>query len=189
MTKKKAFIISGIIVAATIGILLLMGRNAICTCGYVKLWHGIVNSSGDSQHIFDWYSLTHFLHGLGFYLLLFLVEKISKKKIPILTKMIIAVALACGWEILENSDPIINHYRAETFSLNYYGDSIINSVGDIISMGLGFLLAYKKPVWMSIVAFIIIELFLLWAIRDNLTINIIMLIHPIEALKLWQAAG
>lgn len=161
------------------------GRLAWCACGYIKLWHGLVVSSENSQHIFDWYSFTHVLHGLGWYLLLWLADR--KKKLSFTTKLLLAVGLEAGWEILENSNMIINRYRTATISLDYFGDSIVNSIGDVISMAVGFLFAYRFRGWHSIVLFIAIELMLTYVIRDNLTINIIMLIHPVEAIKIWQA--
>jgi len=173
------------ITAAMAIIMHFEGRLAICACGYVKFWHGLVVSSGNSQHLFDWYAFSHVLHGLGWYLLLWLIDR--KKKLSMGTKFLIAVALAAGWEVLENSEFVINRYRSATISLDYFGDSIINAVGDIISMIIGFLFAWKMKPWLSVVLFVAIELMLLYAIRDSLIINIIMLIYPIEALKVWQA--
>jgi Protein of unknown function (DUF2585) len=160
------------------------GRLAICACGYVKLWHGLVVSSGNSQHLFDLYSLTHVLHGLLIYLLLWIVDR--KKKLSVTTKLLLAVGLEASWEILENSNMVINRYRAATISLDYFGDSIVNSIGDIISMALGFMIAARTKPWMSVALYIVVETLLAIVIRDNLTINIIMLIHPIEAIKIWQ---
>ncbi len=175
------------------GIVILMaiimhfeGRLTYCDCGYIKIWHGLVISSENSQHIFDWYSLTHVLHGLGFYLLLWIVDR--KKKLSVSTKLLIAIGLEAGWEILENSNMIINRYRTATISLDYFGDSIVNSIGDVIAMTIGFFFASRNRVWISIVLLVVIELLLLYVIRDNLLINIIMLIQPIEAIKIWQAA-
>jgi hypothetical protein len=162
----------------------LEGRLGICACGYIKLWHGLVVSSENSQHLFDWYSLTHILHGLGWYLLLWLVDR--KNRLSMFTKLLLAFGLEAGWEVLENSDMVINRYRAATVSLDYFGDSVINSIGDVIAMAVGFLIAARTRVWFSVALYIIIEILLAVVIRDNLTINIIMLIHPIEAIKLWQ---
>ncbi len=160
------------------------GRLAICACGYVKFWHGLVVSSGNSQHLFDWYAFSHVLHGLGWYLLLWLIDR--KKKLSMGTKFLIAIGLAAGWEVLENSTFIINRYRNATISLDYFGDSIINAIGDVIAMMVGFAFAWKMKPWHSVALFVGIEVMLLIAIRDSLIINIIMLIHPIEALKVWQ---
>ncbi len=154
----------------------------MCTCGYIKLWHGIVVSSENSQHIFDWYTFTHIIHGLGFYLLLTLINK----RMPFALKLLIAIGLESAWEILENTNMVIDRYREGTISLDYFGDSIVNSVGDVIAMIAGFWIAAKKPIWFSVALYIFIEVSLAILIRDNLTINIIMLIHPIEAIKHWQ---
>lgn len=187
MKKETLFpiLIGVLIIAATAAILLIMGREPYYAGGYIKIWHGIVYSSENSQHLFDPYSYTHFIHGLAFYLLFWLIGR----KWPLKIRLLGAIALACGWEILENSDMIINHYRAATVSLDYFGDSVINSVGDIIAAILGFIVAWKLPLWTTVLALIIIEIALLFLIRDNLTLNIIMLIHPIDAIKLWQLAG
>lgn len=185
--KYWKYILGGIaIVAAMTLVLHNQGRLWICECGYVKVWHSLVVSSENSQHLFDWYSFTHVLHGLGFYLLLWLIDR--KKKLSVAAKLLIAIGLESGWEILENSSYIINRYRAETISLDYFGDSIVNSIGDVIAMSAGFLFATKTKWWMSVVLFAVIEIALLFVIRDNLTINIIMLIHPIDAIKVWQAS-
>lgn len=173
-----------IIIAIMTIILHLEGRISICECGYVKLWYNQIVTPEDSQHLFDWYAFTHVLHGLAIYFILWVIDR--KKKLNIKTKFLIAVGIAAGWEILENSPMIIDRYRAATISLNYYGDSIINSIGDVISMSLGFWFAHKMKIWYSIVLFILIESVLAYIIRDNLTINIVMLIHPIEAIKFWQ---
>jgi hypothetical protein len=164
-----------------------MGRLPICACGYVKLWHGLVYSSGNSQHLFDWYSFSHILHGILIYFFINLFDK--NKRLSVGQKFLLAVLLECSWEILENSNFIINRYRSATISFDYFGDSIINSIGDVISMSVGFLFAQTRKVWQSLVLFISIELVLLYVIRDNLTLNIIMLIHPVEAIEAWQAAG
>ncbi len=184
---QKTLFIAGIILAITIAVLFFMGRTPWCTCGYIKLWHGIVYSSQNSQHIFDWYSLSHVLHGLLFYLIIWLGDR--KNKLSFRTKLLIAIALECGWEIIENSPFIIDRYRAATISLDYYGDSIVNSLGDIFAMTAGFIFAGRNKIVLSLVLFIFIELFLLYNIRDNLTLNIIMLIHPIDSIKHWQSLG
>ncbi len=186
MNKKNfwPFFIFAIILIVMAAIEHFQGRLTYCACGYIKVWHGIVNDSGDSQHLFDWYSFTHVLHGVLFYFGLWLIDR--KKKLTLTTKFLIAIGLAAGWEILENSSYIIDRYRTATFSLNYYGDTVINSVGDVISAAIGFFITSRVRWWMSLILFIAIETMLALVIRDNLTINIIMLIHPIEAIKTWQ---
>lgn len=190
LTQNKNKIYAGIfgsvaMIAVMAIIMHFEGRLAWCACGYIKLWHGLVVSSENSQHIFDWYSFTHVLHGLGWYLLLWLADR--KKKLSFTAKLLLAVGLEAGWEVLENSNMIINRYRTATISLDYFGDSIVNSIGDVISMAAGFFFAWRARVWQSIALFIAVELMLAYVIRDNLTINIIMLIHPVETIKVWQA--
>ena len=183
LIERRYWIIALLLALAAALILLWMGRPAICTCGTVKLWTGAVQSAENSQHLADWYTPSHVIHGFLFYMLgwLFL------RRNPPGDRLLAAVGIEAGWEILENSQYIIDRYREATMALGYNGDSIVNSLADIGWMTLGFLVARRAPVWATVVIAVGFELLTLWTIRDNLTLNVLMLVAPIDAVKAWQA--
>ncbi len=184
MKKSHLILIAvGIIILQAV-VLYWMGRVWICKCGYIKLWQGVVFSSENSQHLSDWYSFSHIIHGFIFYFFAWLIGR--KRGWSFWKMLVLALCIEVGWEILENTSMVINHYRATTISLDYYGDSIINSVMDTLFMVLGFFLAHKLPVLTVIFLIVVMELFVGWQIRDNLTLNIIMLIHPFQFILKWQ---
>jgi hypothetical protein len=182
--RKYWFIALGLVAVAAI-ILLWMGRPPICTCGEVKLWVGTVNGPDNSQHIADWYTPSHIIHGFLFYWIgwLFL------RRNPPGDRLIGAVLIEAGWEILENSSYIIDRYREATMALGYSGDSVINSVSDIGWMVFGFALARRLPVKVTVTLAILLELLTLFIIRDNLTLNVLMLVWPIDAIRVWQGGA
>lgn len=185
LSLKHYIMLSVAVVALAALIMFAMGRIPICKCGFVKFWHGEVFSSQNSQHLTDWYTFSHIIHGFAFYFLFWLIGR--KYNWPIGLRLLLAVVVEVGWEVFENTDMVINRYREVTISLDYYGDSIINSVFDMLAMAVGFVMAYKLPAWLIIFLTVAMEVIVGYYIRDNLTLNIIMLVYPNDAILNWQA--
>ena len=184
-SSRRWLIGAGVLFLLQIAILYGMGRIPICECGEIKLWEGGVNTSGNSQHLSDWYTPSHIIHGFLFYALGWLLLR----RRPLMERLTLAVFIEAAWEILENSPIIIDRYRTATMALGYTGDSILNSAMDTVFMVIGFLAASRLPVWLTITIAIFFELLTGYIIRDNLTLNVLMLLYPLDAVRAWQAGG
>ena len=182
-TRNPALSLIAIVLVALI-LLNLLGRVWWCEAGDAWPWSWTVNSRHNSQHLFDPYSFTHILHGILEFWLIGLVFR----KLPVAWRFVLAIFIESSWEVVENTNYVINRYREATISLDYYGDSILNSLADIVCCGLGFAIASKLGRWRSLAVFVITELILLLWIRDSLLLNILMLIWPLDAVKQWQTA-
>lgn len=165
--------------------LVAMGHPAICECGHIDLWHGAASGPETSQHLTDWYSVTHIAHGLLFYLLLWRVAPGA----PFAVVFLSALGLEASWEIVENTPFVMERYRQTALAAGYFGDSVLNSISDTAAMASGFFVARAAPARVSVLIFIALECALAVMIRDNLTLNIIQLVHPIEAITAWQTGG
>lgn len=183
MSNRLSLLLGILLLALTAAILFLMGRAPICPCGEVKVWGPGDAVTGGSQHIADWYTFSHIIHGFIFFGVLWLLFR----RRPIGERALGAILIEAAWELLENSPFVIDRYRDATVAAQYSGDTIVNSMSDILFMLLGFWFASKVPAWVTIVTAIFFELLALYTIRDNLTLNVIMLLYPLEAIKQWQA--
>jgi len=172
-----------VLLAIQAAVLLAMGRPPICACGTVKFWEGDVLSSEMSQHLFDWYTYSHIVHGLLFYGALRLVFP----KMPVLPRLLIAMGIEVSWEIAENTPWVIEAYRKQALAQGYVGDSTINALFDTLSMMAGFAVARFAPVWASVVLAIALELYAAYEIHDNLTLNVLNFIHPFDVITQWQS--
>lgn len=181
ITRTQFAIAAGIVVAAAVA-LHAMGHPLICKCGYVKLWHFDVVSSENSQHIFDWYTPSHIIHGFLFYFVFWLIAPRSSFG----TRLILAILVEASWEVIENTDFVIDRYREATIALDYYGDSVLNSVSDMLFMIAGFVLAARMPVWLTVLIAVMMEVFTGIMIRDGLALNVLMLLWPSETVLQWQ---
>jgi hypothetical protein len=180
----RLLIALGLIAVQAIG-LLAMGLPLLCTCGSVDLWHGNPSGPETSQHVTDWYTYTHVIHGIGFYALLWLLIPNASFGL----RLVLAIGLEAGWEVFENSPIVMERYRQSALARGYFGDSVINSVFDTLAMIVGFVLARLAPLWGSILTIVALELFLGLAIRDNFTLNIIQLVYPSQTISNWQSGG
>ncbi len=185
MTLRYSILISIGIAALGAAVLFFMGRSPICECGTIKFWHGDIISAENSQHILDWYSPSHVLHGLSFYAIFWLIVR----KTGVGFRLVLATALEVAWEVAENTNAVIERYREATIALDYYGDSILNSMSDVACMFIGFAIAARLPVRVSIALFIAAELIVGYFIRDGLTLNVIMLTAPQDWIREWQAVA
>lgn len=182
MTDRRTAIIALLIIAAAAAVLLAMGRPPICTCGTIELWVNEGDSPKTSQMLADWYSPSHIVHGFLFYAALHFLAP----RWPVERRFLVALLVETAWELIENTPAVIDRYREATIALGYSGDSILNNMSDIAMMALGFLAARKLPWWASVLLVLVLELVPLIVIRDNLTLNVWMLLAPSDAIRAWQ---
>lgn len=180
-----ALLLASAFIAAQGVALWLMGLPLICKCGAIDWWYANPSGPETSQHLTDWYTYTHVVHGFGFYLLLWLIAP----RMSFAMRLAIAVGLEAGWEVLENTPLVMERYRQSALARGYFGDSVINSIFDTVAMVVGFILARVLPVWASVALVAAIELYLGLMIRDNFTLNIIQLLYPSDAISQWQSGN
>jgi hypothetical protein len=185
ISLKSYLLLAGGIVALQALILVALGQPLTCTCGTIRFWQGTVSSAENSQQLTDWYTYSHIIHGFGLYFLLWLIAP----RTPFGLRLALAIGLEAGWEVIENTPFVIDRYRQLALAQGYVGDSVINSVVDTLAAAFGFLLAGMLPVWSVVSLALAMELFVGFMIHDNLTLNIIQLVHPSGIISLWQAGG
>lgn len=191
LIKHRFVILSTIIVCAVTGLIeLYTGRSLFGPDGRFGWWDGNIWGSENSQRVADAYSFSHIIHGMVFYGFLWLIAvKMNFPRFVMKYRFLVALLLEAGWELLENSPIIINRYREATIAQGYVGDSVLNSVSDIGMVVVGFIIARYAKVWMTVLLIVAFEVGCLFWIRDNLTLNVLMLAHPVESIKVWQAEG
>ncbi len=174
-----------LLIAGQALILYFFGQPIIAASGQVKLWEGVVLSAGNSQHLSDWYTYSHIIHGFIFYLgLWYFFPRMS-----VGMRFVCAMGIEIAWEIIENTPMVIEHYRQQALAQGYTGDSVINSVSDIVAMIFGFIMAWRLPIWMVISFGVALEVFVVYMIRDNLTLNVLNLMYQFPAIEAWQSSG
>ncbi|MEK7185704.1 MAG: DUF2585 family protein [Patescibacteria group bacterium] len=196
LIKKHRFVIFSLVFVLTLvaAAEFFLGRTFLGPDGQFGWWSNDIYSITNSQRVADVYSLSHIIHGILFFAFLWLVAcRLTTRCLPVKYRFLIAMLIEAGWEILENSAVIINRYREATIALGYTGDSVLNSLADVGMAALGFLIAFLSvrfsKIWLSIALIIIFELGTLWWVRDNLTLNVLMLVHPLESVRTWQSEG
>lgn len=176
---------AGVIVILMVVLLRAQGRLFRCACGQFEIWTSDTCSANNSQQLFDPYSFTHVLHGvLFFWLIALLFRRMAQGR-----QLLLALVLEALWEVFENSSFVIDRYRTATAALGYQGDTIVNSLGDLVCAIVGFLVARHLGVWRSLMLFLFVELILILWIHDSLLLQILMLVRPVEAIKVWQTCG
>lgn len=185
MTARAWLLLGALFIVVQAGVLFLLGQPAICECGVMKLWESAVLSIGNSQHLSDWYSFSHIIHGVIFYALL----SYFFPRMPLFARFAFAIGVEVAWEILENTPMVIEHYRQQALAQGYVGDSILNSVSDTLMMVGGFVLAWRLPVWASVALCILLEVFVIYMIRDGLALNILGFVYTPEFIASWQSSA
>lgn len=179
-------ILAGAVLATVLAVqafaLHLYGQPTICACGTIRLWAGDVLGPENSQQLTDWYTFSHVIHGLIFYAL----TTLALPRAPLLVRFALALGVEATWELIENSPTVIEHYRQQALAQGYVGDSVLNSCSDTVAAAFGFLLARLLPTRAAIGLAVAFELFTAVMVRDNLTLNVIQLIHPVPAIAAWQ---